>query len=274
MIDSPDTLTWIEKVLEFLQCPECRQGRLTCEQPDAVLRCEHCGKGYPVHHGILDLLREQDQPLAEKAFGKRYARAYDRFYARRTFRNLNQSRFDNEFIEYTSGVQWQPAEVVVDVGCGTGNYTLQFAGQLSDGIAIGVDLSIAMLELLTQHTQNLGVENIIAIRANAEHLPFQNGSLGKVFNGCLHHLAPNIQPSLAEAQRCLGQGGVFFGKTIFAAKPVLLKMIQRMGTRALSARPIIPSVLMRELESVGFRNISIHPGGRDQFFFGYYHANK
>ncbi len=269
-----DTLTCIEKVLELLQCPECQQGHLTFEQPNSVLRCEHCGKSYPVRHGILDLLREQDQPLAEKAFGKRYARMYDVFYARRTFHNLNRSRFDDEFIEYTSGVQFQPAEMVVDVGCGTGNYTLPFTRKLSDGIAIGVDLSIAMLELLTQHAQNMGVQNLVAIRANAEHLPFQDGSLTRVFNGCLHHLAPNIRPSLAEAYRCLAQGGVLFGKTIFATDPVLLKMVQQMSTLALSARPILPAWFAQELESVGFRNISIHPGGRDQFFFGYYQAKK
>ncbi len=37
-----DTLNPIEKVLELLQCPECRQGRLTMERPAANLRCEYC----------------------------------------------------------------------------------------------------------------------------------------------------------------------------------------------------------------------------------------
>ncbi len=269
-----DALNHFETVLELLQCPECRQGRLDFEQPEAMLRCEHCGKCYHVQHGILDLLREQDRPLVNKAFGKLYTKSYDLFAARRAFRNLNQSRFDDEFVEYTRSVKLQPSEIVVDVGCGTGNYTLQFARKLNDGIAIGVDLSIAMLELLTQHAQTIGVKNIVAIRANAENLPFKDGGLGKVFNGCLHHLFPNIQPSLEETHRCLGQDGVFFGKTIFAAQPVLLKLIQRMSALALSARPVIPSVLEQDLERVGFRNITINPGGSGQFFFGYYSMVK
>jgi ubiquinone/menaquinone biosynthesis C-methylase UbiE len=74
-------------------------------------------------------------------------------------------------------VELQSTETLVDVGCGTGNYTLQFAGKLSDGMAIGVDLSTAMLELLMRHAQTKGIGNIIAIRAPAENLPFKAGSL-------------------------------------------------------------------------------------------------
>ncbi len=269
-----DMLNPIETVLELLQCPECRQGRLDFKKPEARLTCERCGKGYPVQHGILDLLREQDRPLLHKAFGKLYTKTYDLFYARHTFRNLNQSRFDDEFVEYTRGVNLQPSEIVVDVGCGTGNYTFQFARKLNDGIAIGVDLSIEMLELLTQHAQNLGVKNVVAIRANAASLPFKDGSLSKVFNGCLHHLFPNIQPSLEESRRCLAQDGVFFGKTIFAVEPVLLKIAEQISALAMSASPIIPSVLEQDLERMGFRNITIKRRGSGQLFFGYYRTVK
>ena len=196
-------------VLELLQCPECRQGRLAIEQPGATLRCEHCGECYQVQRGILDLLRKQDQPLANKAFGTIYTRWYDLSYARSTFCKLNQGQFEDEFDEYTHPMKLQPGEILVDVGCGTGNYTLQFARALSLGIAIGIDLSMAMLESLTQHAQTLGVKNIAAIHANAENLPFKAGGLGKVFNGCLHHLFRNIRLSLEEAHRCLGPGGTF-----------------------------------------------------------------
>ena len=166
------------------------------------------------------------------------------------------------------------SDILCDVGCGTGNYTLQLARKVSKGVAIGIDISWAMLELLIQHAQADGIENVVAIRANAENLPFKNGSLCKVFNGCLHHLFPNIRPSLEETYRCLGQWGVFFGSTFFAAEPLLFRMIQQIGAFSITVRPVISEVLEREMEKVGFNNVMIHPGRIGQFFFGSYYAVK
>jgi SAM-dependent methyltransferase len=268
------TLSNIGRVLELLQCPECRQGRLAFAESEAALKCEHCGEHFQVQRGILDLLRKEDRPLANKAYGPLYTRWYDFGYARRTFRKLGQGQFLNEFIEFTRPMKLQSTDIVVDVGCGTGNYTLPFAAQVSTVIAIGIDLSVPMLQLLTQHAQTLGVKNIIAIRANAENLPFRAGALGKVFNGCLHNLFPNIQPCLEETYRCLGPGGGFFGKTLFTAQPVLPKTIQQMMARAMSARSTRPDLFEQELVSVGFRDVWINPGKSVPYYFGYYGAVK
>lgn len=131
-----------------------------------------------------------------------------------------------------------------------------------------------MLELFVQHAQREGIRNVVAIRANAENLPFKDGSLNKVFNGCLHHLFPKIQPSLTETWRCLEQKGVFFGSTFFAAQSALLKTIQQFSALALSACPVVPDTLAQELEKVGFRNVVLHPGQIGAFFFGSYQSMK
>ncbi|MFZ6026816.1 MAG: methyltransferase domain-containing protein [Chloroflexota bacterium] len=262
-----NNLSQIETVLKFLQCPECRQGQLTDEPSATALRCEQCGQRYPIQKGIPDLLSEQDRPLAKKAFGKLSAKSYDVFGARNAFRKLYRWRFEDEFDEYTCAVEVQPFDIVVDVGCGSGNYTLQFAKKVSKGVAIGIDLSMAMLELLVEHAQNMGLKNVVVIRANAENLPFKAGSLGKMFNGCLHHLFPNIKPGLDETHRCLGQDGILFGSTFFASQSALFKMAQEMSAWMLSARAVVPSILEQESQKAGFRQITIHPGGVGQFFF-------
>lgn len=264
----------LDLILERLQCPECRSGSLTAGQNPSMLVCEHCGKQYPVKNGILDLLNEQDKPLAKRAFGKMAAKSYDVFAARSAFRKLYRWRYEDEFAEYTRSIELLSSDILCDVGCGTGNYTLQFAKQLSAGAAIGVDLSWAMLELFVQHAQREGIQNAVAIRANAENLPFKDGSLRKVFNGCLHHLFPKIQPSVVETYRCLEQKGVFFGSTFFVAQSALFKTIQQFSAFALSAHPVVPETLTRELETAGFRNVEVRPGQVSQIFFGSYEAVK
>lgn len=261
-------------LFELLRCPACQLGQLAVERDETTLKCEQCGKQYRVRNGILDLLTEQDAPLAKKAFGKLSAKSYDTFAARSAFRKLYRWRLEDEFEEYTRFIEFFPSDILCDVGCGTGNYTLQFAKKLNAGLAIGVDISWAMLELLAQHAQRNGIENVVAIRANAENLPFRDGSLGKVFNGCLHHLFPDIQPSLTEAYRCLEQGGIFFGSTFFAAQSVLFRMGQQFSAFAIAAHPVIPEVLEREMERAGFGNVVVRPGQIGQFFFGSYDALK
>lgn len=264
----------VEAIRELLQCPACRQGQIVVEQAGALLRCTGCGRRYSIRNGVLDLLREQDRPLASKAFGKLAAWSYDLFAARSAFRKLYRRRFEDEFEEYTRFVELRPADIAIDVGCGTGNYTLPFAGKLAAGTAVGVDLSTAMLELLLRHAQAQGVQNVVAIRANAEALPFRDGCLPRVFNGCLHHLFPNIRPSLAETYRCLGPGGVLFGSTFFATRPLLHRIVQWASALALRSRPVVPAVLERELAGVGFQDVMVNPGRFGQFFFGSYRVVK
>jgi ubiquinone/menaquinone biosynthesis C-methylase UbiE len=264
----------LNMILPFLRCPDCREGEFTVEHAGTSLRCEHCGKRYQIRNGILDLLAEQDAPLANKAFGRLSAKSYDVFAARSVFRKLYRWKFEDEFDEYTRPVELLSSDIICDVGCGTGNYTLQFARKLGNGIAIGVDISWAMLELLVQHAYANRIENVVAVRANAENLPFKDESLCKIFNGCLHHLFPNIQPSLGETFRCLGQGNVFFGSTFFAAKSHLLSVVQQIAASAMSARPVVVEVLERRLNDIGFRNVKVSPGQVAQFFFGSFVAVK
>jgi len=264
----------IESISELLQCPACRQGQIVVEQAGALLRCTDCDRRYSIRSGILDLLRDQDRPLANKAFGKLAAWSYDRFAARSAFRKLYRWRFEDEFEEYTRIVELRPSDVVLDVGCGTGNYTLPFAAKLTAGVAIGLDLSTAMLELLLRHAQAQGVQNVVAIRANAEALPFRDGCLPRVFNGCLHHVFPHIRPSLAEAYRCLEPGGVLFGSTFFATRPLSHRIMPWASALALRSRPVVAARLERELAGVGFQDVMVNPGRFGQFFFGNYRATK
>lgn len=262
-----------ERISEFLQCPQCRQGHLLFKPPE-TFTCAQCGTSYPIRNGILHLLADSDAHLEKKAFGKLAAKSYDLFAARGAFRKLYRWRLEDEFEEYTRTVEVMPSDILCDVGCGTGNYTLQFAKKLPQGLAIGIDISRAMLELLMQHARAENHHNVVAVLASAENLPFKDGSIHKVFNGCLHHLFPHIQPSLAETHRCLGVKGIFFGSTFFAAQAAFIRWMQQVNVSAMASRPVIAEVLAQELANVGFRDVVVQPGGMEKFFFGTYSAVK
>lgn len=249
-----------------LRCPNCHHD--TLDIYEQTLLCPACHAVYPIQNGVIHLLAERDRPLAQHAFSPLAATLYDGLAARGGFRWLYAGSIEKEFREFTHDFYISPDDIVVDVGCGTGNYTLEFAKRVPNGLAIGVDLSPAMLRLFMKHAQ--GMKNVVAIQANAENLPFKDASIPKMFNGCLHHLARHITPSLNEARRCIC--GAFYGVTMLMATSSLARWIQRSAFIGQRTKPLDADALIIALEAAGFEQIRIESGGIRKFFFGSYGA--
>ncbi len=66
----------------------------------------------------------------------------------------------------------RPHESVLDIGCGNGTSTIDAARAASDGRALGVDLSSAMLARARQVAAGAGVTNVEFLRADAQVHPF------------------------------------------------------------------------------------------------------
>jgi SAM-dependent methyltransferase len=66
----------------------------------------------------------------------------------------------------------QPADRVLDVGCGCGSTTRDAARAAVDGHALGVDLSTAMLERARQRAREEGLRNVTFEHADAQVHPF------------------------------------------------------------------------------------------------------
>jgi SAM-dependent methyltransferase len=65
-----------------------------------------------------------------------------------------------------------PADRVLDVGCGTGDTTRQCARRATEGHALGVDLSRAMLERARDRAVEAGLTNVEFAQADAQCEPF------------------------------------------------------------------------------------------------------
>jgi SAM-dependent methyltransferase len=94
----------------------------------------------------------------------------------------------------------------LEIGAGTGYFTLNLlrAGVIAEAVA--TDISPGMLSTLEASAEELGLE-VEAVRAEADELPFPDASFDLVFgHAVLHHL-PNLGEAFAEFARVLRPGG-------------------------------------------------------------------
>ena len=104
----------------------------------------------------------------------------------------------------------------LEVGAGTGYFSLNLIRAGVVGHATCLDISPGMLEALRANAQRLGVSGLVdTVATDAEHLPFDDASFDLVFgHAVLHHL-PDLDQAFREFRRVLRPGGVLF----FAGEP-------------------------------------------------------
>jgi SAM-dependent methyltransferase len=102
----------------------------------------------------------------------------------------------------------------LEIGAGTGYFTLNLQQEGVMREAVCTDISPGMLDALQANAARLGLA--VQTRAcDAEHLPFDDASFDLVFgHAVLHHL-PNLDRAFAELRRVLRPGGLLF----FAGEP-------------------------------------------------------
>ena len=101
-----------------------------------------------------------------------------------------------------------PGEFVLDVGCGGGLDALVAAHDVRpDGEVVGVDVTPEMIQRANEASAQVPGVHVRFIVANAERLPFPDGSFDVALsNGCLN-LSPHKRELLGEISRVLRPGG-------------------------------------------------------------------
>jgi ubiquinone/menaquinone biosynthesis C-methylase UbiE len=102
----------------------------------------------------------------------------------------------------------------LEIGAGTGYFSLNLLQAGVVGEATCTDISPGMVTTLSRNAERLGLQ-VRAARADAEALPFADGSFDLVLgHAVLHHL-PNLRRAFAEFHRVLRPGG----RILFAGEP-------------------------------------------------------
>jgi SAM-dependent methyltransferase len=117
-------------------------------------------------------------------------------------------------VEKLLGRRPGPFARALEIGSGTGYFTLNLIQEGVIGEGVCTDLSPAMLDALQANAERLGLD-IETVACDAAELPFEAASFDLVLgHAVLHHL-PELERSFAELARVLRPGGVL----LFAGEP-------------------------------------------------------
>ncbi|MBI1354742.1 MAG: methyltransferase domain-containing protein [Acidobacteria bacterium] len=201
-----------------LVCPACR-GFL--RESAASLECSGCGRAFPVVSGIPDLRLQPDRFLSqrddrakglaalEKAGGRGFSGALEAYWAMTPELQpaLAAGHIRRQQGEVAVGGELLAelgAAPTLDLGCGSGGL-LAAAGQ-SGRTLIGLDAAFRWLLIGRERLRELGLDPPL-VCANAESLPFADGSLPSLCaNDLLEHVA-EPRAAVAEMARTLAPGG-------------------------------------------------------------------
>jgi ubiquinone/menaquinone biosynthesis C-methylase UbiE len=129
--------------------------------------------------------------------------------------------FDQRCIDYArdrfahvAGSDGWPYPSALELGCGTGFFllNLKLAGVLDEGHV--TDLSPGMVEVAVRNGASLGFD-ISGRVADAESLPYPDGTFDLVVGHAVLHHIPDVERALREVLRVLKPGGRF----VFAGEP-------------------------------------------------------
>lgn len=162
-------------------------------------------------HGYLDLLGEEDPTGAHPGQRLMLSRLLPRIYQRlwrplggRLLMGLGGPGTDGEHRMALEMLSIGPGDRVLDVGCGPGNFSRDFAVAAGDGLVLGLDASASMLATAVRETE---AANVVYVRGDACALPFEDASFDAVCCFAALYLIEQPMRALEEIVRVLAPGG-------------------------------------------------------------------
>jgi SAM-dependent methyltransferase len=123
----------------------------------------------------------------------------------------------------------------LEIGAGTGYFTLHLLAAGVVRSAVATDISPGMVAVLEGNAARMGLA-VQTAACSAEELPFEDGSFDLVMGHAVLHHIPDLQVAFAEMRRVLRPGGI----VLFAGEPSargdrLAAIPKRAGLRAAPA---------------------------------------
>lgn len=161
-----------------------------------------------VEHGYLDLLGEQDPtgggPAQRLMLSRVLPLIYQRFWRPLGGLLLTGAEASEEHRIALEMLAISPGDRVLDVACGPGNFTRDFASAAGDGLVVGIDASESMLGVAVRDTDS---DNVAYLRGDACAMLFRSGSFDAVCCFAALYLIDDPMRSVDEMVRVLAPGG-------------------------------------------------------------------
>jgi SAM-dependent methyltransferase len=163
-----------------------------------------------------------------------------------------------------------PGDGVLDVACGTGGFTREFARTVGvDGLAVGIDISERMLARSVQEAEEAGLADSSAfIRGDAAALPFRDASFDGVCCFAALNLFADPTAALDRMTAVLTPGGRIALFTSATGRTPPMRATQAAIARASGIRMFERDELTSALEQRGFVEIRQRVTGFTQFVGG------
>ncbi|HKJ35276.1 MAG TPA: methyltransferase domain-containing protein [Solirubrobacterales bacterium] len=108
-----------------------------------------------------------------------------------------------------------PAERILEIGPGTGYYTLDMAGWVPDGVIEIFDLQQEMLDHTMERVREAGIGNVTATQGDATELPYADDSFDAVVLITVLGEIADREAAIAEIARVLKPGGRLVAGELF-----------------------------------------------------------
>jgi SAM-dependent methyltransferase len=163
-----------------------------------------------------------------------------------------------------------PGDGVLDVACGTGNFTRDFARTVGPtGLAVGIDVSETMLTRAVEDTRAAGLDSGVAyIRGDAAQLPFRDKSFDAVCCFAALHLFADPMRALDRMAAVLTPGGRIAIFTSARGRSVPLRAFESVMQARSGMRMFEQDEVARALQDRGFSDVRRRVTGVTQFVGG------
>lgn len=149
-------------------------------------------------------------------------------------------------------LELSPSHDLLDIGCGTGNFTKLFDEIIVNGSVTAIDLSLPMLSKFQEENERKGKKKVTLMRVDVTQWPFVRETFDRIHCAGALHLFPRIEAVFQSIEKSLRPGGIFVGATYIKADTPLKKGVQKIISDRSGFHWFSPEELITHGENAGF----------------------